>query len=39
MLFSISILMLSSVILLAFDRHSRYSVFFVLMAVGSKAII
>ena len=35
MLFSISILMLSSVILLAFDRHSRYSVFFVLMAVGS----
>lgn len=35
MLFSICILVLFSGILLVFDRHSRYSVFFVLMAVGS----
>ena len=34
-LFSICILMLSSAILLFFDRHSRYSVFFAMMAVGS----
>ncbi len=35
MLFSISILLISSVILVIFDHHSRYSYFFVLMAVGS----
>ena len=35
MLFSIVILMISSVILMLFDHHSRYSFFFVLMAVGS----
>ncbi len=35
MLFSICILLISSVILLIFDHHSRYSFFFVLMAVGS----
>ncbi|MBQ6234116.1 MAG: HAMP domain-containing histidine kinase [Clostridia bacterium] len=35
MLFSIGILMVSSVILMLFDHHSRYSFFFILMAVGS----
>ena len=35
MLFSISILLIFSVILIIFDHHSRYSFFFILMAVGS----
>ena len=34
MFFSIGILMLSSIILLIFDHHNRYSFFFVLMALG-----
>ena len=35
MIFSIGILLFSSVILLISDRHSRYMLFFVLMALGS----
>ena len=35
MIFSIGILMISSAILLIFDRNSRYTFFFVLMATGT----
>ncbi len=35
MLFSIGILTVSSLILFIFDHHSRYTLFFLLMAVGS----
>ncbi len=34
MLYAIGILMFSSIVLILFDRHSRYSVFFIMMAVG-----